>query len=109
MNEAKWDALTDKRYNDIWSQIRAALNPGRRKSTEQILDCLSPEETAALFHRLCHGYGYAMKFGNDSNRKEKILNEFEITLDLMQERHQSLRRVKREAAVALPKGRTPLA
>ena len=89
MKKRQWDAISDEKYNQIWHQIREALNPGHIDNSPNILDRLSVDETEALFHRLCCDYGCSVMFGNDSNRNKKRLLEFEKTLELMYKRHQA--------------------
>ena len=84
----QWNAISDEKYVQIWNQIRDALNPGRTDNTQDILDGLSPDEAEALFHRLCCDYGFSTRFGKESKRNEKLLIEFEKTLDLLHDRHQ---------------------
>jgi hypothetical protein len=90
MKKKQWDAISDERHDQIWCQIRAALNPGHKHNTpDSILDNLSPDESDALFNRLCCDYGRCVMFGSDSNRKNKLLLEFEKTLELMYKRRQA--------------------
>ena len=90
MKKKQWDAISDERHDQIWCQIRAALNPGHKHNTpDSILDNLSPDESDALFNRLCCDYGKCVMFSGDSRRKEKLRNDFEKTLDLMH--HQKMK------------------
>ena len=90
MKTKQWDAISDERHDQIWHQIREALNPGHKHNTpDSILDNLSPDESSALFNRLCCDYGRCVMFGGESNRKNKLLLEFEKTLELMYKRRQA--------------------
>ena len=89
-----WDAISDEKYTQIWLQIRQTIYApiDCRGSTPAILDIfakLSPDENAAFFNRLCCDYGKCVMFGGVSKRKEKLLEDFGKTLDLMH--HQKMK------------------
>ena len=83
-----WNAIPDDKYIQIWLQIRQAIHAptDRNGATPAVLDILnklSRDEQAALFNRLCCDYGKCVMFSSGSNRKQKLLLEFERTLDLL--------------------------